>query len=195
MDIGGITYPDDPLWLPDTGRLNDVGRDLLAVALGALEQQQLFGGGPGVSPVDPARYERTYVGHGSRASVPPSKANQLTVTLTNVAPGLAGSQTYSAPQGQPGRYAMQSAVFMVELSQPWPARQGPAPVKTTDVDAARERLWRDGLIVWAAFIALALGGVRAPSIPNCNDVAVGPMVPRDPNANVASWVIDVTVQL
>lgn len=190
MIIGGITYPDDPLWLPDTGRLNDVGRDLLAVASGALEQQQMFG-----QPVDPASYERVYVGHGSRVSVPPSRAKQLTVVLTSVAPGLPGAQVFTAPQGQPGRYGTQAAVFNVELSQPWPARQGPAPVKTTDIDAARERLWRDGLIVWAAFIALALGGVQAPSIPNCNDVAVGPMVPRDPNANVASWVIDVTVQL
>lgn len=184
------TFPDPAAWIPRPDILNDVGEGLLAVAVGALTVHGLG-----------ERYERRYVGHGTEAPVVPSKAKQLTVVCTKVYVGKAGEEQFQFARGAPGIIAFQTGQFMVEMSAPWPVptKGGthPALTPTTELDASRAMLWREGFIVWAAMIGVVLGGVGRPWERDgepAGDVAVGPMVPKEPAGGQASWTFQVQVQ-
>lgn len=186
-----VSFP--PNWLPDPGQLNGIGEGIRDVALSALRSFERAD-----------RYERTYVGHGTQTPVVVSAAKQLSVVCSRVFVGRAGEQQYQFYNGSQGKAGFQTAQFFVELSAPWPKQQGgnsSSAIATPRIDESRAELWKDGLIVFGGMLALSLGGVarpwdteRSPS-GRGQEIAVGPLVSRNPQGGQASWVIDLQVEL
>jgi hypothetical protein len=188
--VDGVSFPPGQ-WFPDIQILNDIGNALLTVSIAGLK---LFG-------LD-TRYERKFFGHGVIAApVEPSKANQLTIITGRMFLGKAGQEQFSPPEGAPGRFAFQTVDYEVEITNPWPMRQGTQALKTTDIAAVRANLNRDAFVLWSTLTALALGGVVAPAgalqdaLSKRNGVVVGPMQPRGPAGGEASYLTTVSVQL
>lgn len=185
-----VEFPPREQWIPDPDRLNKVGEGLLEVAFGALGHYDLAD-----------RYERTYVGHGTEAPVVRSVAKQLTVVCPRVFVGRAGEEQFQFVKGEAGKYGYQTAQFMVELSAPWPSPQGgqrSSAIATTAIDDHRAPLWRDGLVVWAAMLGLALGGIARPwpcRTERGEQIAVGQLAAKDPAGTQASWIVQVQVEL
>lgn len=183
--VRGVTFPEPAQWITDIDALNVKGEALLGVAAGALD---LYG-------LEADRYEREYVGHGSTTVVEPSKANQLTVTCLRLFIGRPGEEQFQLFKGAIGQAGFQTAQYAVKLSAPWPIRQGDRPIMTSAIDEARAQLWRDGLVVWEASLALALGAVQVEGFDRQNEIALGPLVPIDPKGGAASWRFEVHVLL
>jgi hypothetical protein len=188
--VDGVTFPVGP-WIPDTGIVNDIGTDLLTVVGASLD---LFGYG--------VRYERRFVGHGTEAAIEPSKANQLTIVWSDMYLGRAGEKQFQFAKGALGKFAFAVAEYDIEITQPYPKRQGREAIRTTDIAAHRANLWRDSYIVWAGLVALANGGLTPPSggalakvQRQDNGVMVGEIGMKGPAGGEASVVIKVGVQL
>lgn len=185
-----IDFPNRDQWIPNLDQLNAVGEGLRDIAVGALGVYDRA-----------ARYDRVYVGHGTEAPVVRSVAKQLTVVCTKLYLGRAGEEQFQFTKGSTGKLAFQTAQFMVELSAPWPTNQGgqrSTAIATPAIDEHRQELWRDGLVVFAAMVTLAAGGIEAPWPHTSNrgeEIAVGPLTAKDPSGTQASWVIQVQVQV
>lgn len=198
-----IQFPNPATWIPNVDVLNDVGEGLLSVAAGALDLFDDPTAPAGETRTLAARYERQYVGHGTEAPVVHSKAKQLTVVCPRVYIGRAGEEQYQFAKGEAGKFGYQTGLFVIELSAPWPAptRGGgaaPALVPVPDLDLARGQVWRDGTVVFAAMIGLALGGIQRPWEPSnvrADGMAVGPLAAKDPSGGAASWTCQVHVEI
>lgn len=183
--VGDLAFPDLATWLPHIPILNDAADATLDVAHGALH---VIGTGD--------LYDRRTVTHGASAPVEPGdRGGQLYVTVPQVFLGRPGEQQYQLDHGAQGRYGFRTAVFRVRLVKPWPFRESDGqPTQTPKLDAARRTLFDDGMVVWSALVAWALGGVIHPKIqPRVNEIHVGPLTAADPQGGQASWTIDVSI--
>ena len=187
--VNGVTFPVEP-WIPDQLVLSEVGNTILLVCDAALTRYGYN-----------TRYDRQFLGHGNEVVIEPSKANQLTVVLTELYLGVAGQKQFKPWDGAQGKYAFQTADYEIQIMNPWPKRQGTQAIKTSDIAARLPELWRDSYVVWSAMVALALGGVIPPAgalrqiQSKRNGIMVGPMSPKGAAGGEAGFAITVSVQL
>jgi hypothetical protein len=187
--VNGVTFPVGP-WLPDVNMLSDIGEDIRTIALAALT---LFGFAD--------RYERTVLGTGA-VPVEPSKANQLTVAGIDHYLGKAGQKQFLFHENAPGKYAFETAEYEIEITHPYPKRQGAQALRIADIAVYRAGLFRDYYIVWGAMKGVALKGVIPPAggalwqaMDKSNGFMVGESTLKPPKGGEASISLKVAVQL
>ena len=183
-----ITWPPGD-WVPNPNQLGDSAAVLLAVSGGALDR---FGRGE--------EYHRRTWTHGDTVWEP-SGGKQLIVSLDTVHTGRAGQQQYQFDSGNFGVLDFLTAVYSVEVVNPWPTVTGGiAPQLADDPDTMQASLdlWTDAWLVFSALRALGLGGsvTDPPVVPIPKDgVLVSPMAPTGPRGTLAGYKTGVSLQI
>lgn len=151
--VDGVTFPIPVTWIPEPTVVYDIGSDLLTICGASLD---LYGYGTG--------YTRRMLSAGTEAVVEPApKAKQLNVVLTTLYFGKPGQKQFTPPEGAPGKFADLTAEYKIEVSGPYPLRQGGQAQSVTDVATYTLNLMRDSFIVHSALRGVLLGGVRGPA--------------------------------
>lgn len=183
-----FAFPYTPdVWPPDPDALDTLGTNLLDLATQALDRMGRY------TPANGAQYERVFVGHGLEIPIEPTATKQLTVLCSRVFLGRGGEERYQFPMGNLGAVSFHTAQFQLEVSWPWPMRDGRTPAPLESINEAREGLWTDALIVWDALNALMLGGVTPALVPE-GQMHVGPLTPKPTRGRQGTWRVQVQLQ-